>query len=341
LSKSSTDIGAGPIDEAQLVRERGLDPAEWYASKIRVREWTQGKTPCRSAQATLTRRIGPALVRDVRASLRALGRVKPLRFAAGGGGLAEIHLNDAHIAAWENGDIKAFSRTLFSTGAELVRRAIEFERNLVERVLLVVNGDWLHADTVRGETTKGTKLEDVAVPYEVMFREALGVLVGLVNWIAPQRPVEVEIVPGNHDFHSLFAVGMTLEEAYRDNRRVTIRGGTVKYRYVRWGTVLLGFAHGDTGKLGALPGLMAGERARDWGETTWREWHTGHRHADAVFERDGCRIRCIPALTKRNEWAKNQGHGETTRGAEAFLWHRERGYVGHLHQRPLLEQEAA
>lgn len=323
------------------MRERGLDPAEWWPAKVRLKEWemvkANGKVPCRSVQATLVRRVGPALAKGVERSLRALGKVKAARAPAAGGGLAEIHLNDAHVAAWENGDIRAFARTLFATGAELARRALAFEQGLAERVLLVVNGDWLHADTVRGETTKGTRLEDVAIPYEQMFEEALGVLVGLVNWIAPQRPIEVEIVPGNHDFHSLYAVGKALAATYADSQRVTVRCTTKKHRYVRWGTVLLGFAHGDTGKLSDLPGLMSSERREDWGQTTWHEWHTGHVHAEAVLEKAGCRIRSIPALTKRGAWAQNRGFDPTKRGAQAFLWHRERGYVGHLHQAPLLE----
>ena len=321
------------LDAEDVVRAHGLDPADWWASEIRSRQWQQGKTPAWSLRAKLQRRAGPDLVKALKATLANIGKLRGKQKFKAGGTLAEVHLNDAHIGAWEQGDLKAYSRTLWRTAARLVARALEGP-NGVERVLLVVNGDWLHADTVRGETTSGTRLEDVAIPYAQMFKEALGSLVGIVNWIAPQRPVDVLILPGNHDFHALFAVGQALDALYQDNSRVEIHSGTDKHAFREWGCVLLGFTHGDTGALKDLPGLMATERREAWGRTTWHEWHTGHVHAQAQFERAGCRVRCIPALTKRNEWAKNQGFAEAARGAECYLWHRERGYLGHLHESP-------
>lgn len=54
--------------------------------------------------------------------------------------------------------------------------------------------------------------------------------------------------------------------------------------------------HGKAAKAGDLPGIMASDRASDWGETLHRTWYTGHIHNRQFFEAPGCSVESFRIL---------------------------------------------
>ena len=113
---------------------------------------------------------------------------------------------------------------------------------------------------------------------------------------------------------------------------------------MQWGTVLLGFAHGDRIKHDKLPLLMAGEAPQLWAATTHREWHLGHLHHKretqfhAGIEHGPVRVRILPSLTTADDFHYTNGYVGALRAAESYLWSKRRGYVGHLSWSPVLTE---
>ena len=91
-------------------------------------------------------------------------------------------------------------------------------------------------------------------------------------------------------------------------------------KYYKYGKNFIGYSHGDSEKYEDLPLLMASERPQDWGDSVYREWHTGHLHKNEITEKQRIRIRRIPSLVPNSAWAAQKGYN-SVREAQAFVWH--------------------
>ena len=96
-------------------------------------------------------------------------------------------------------------------------------------------------------------------------------------------------------------------------------------KYVRYGSTLIGYTHGNEEKPADLPKIMAQERKSDWGETTYHEWRLGHNHRAKKVEfvsmdtDMGCEIRWLRSLSATDAWHYAKGYVGTRRAAESFL----------------------
>lgn len=112
--------------------------------------------------------------------------------------------------------------------------------------------------------------------------------------------------------------------------------GVKSRKYVRYGTNLLGFTHGDEEKSTDLPLLMAGEMGEAWGYVTHREWHIGHFHKSKEMKfvsgdsHGPVIVRVLPSLSGTDAWHYRKGYVCGNRAAEAYLWSYKNGYTGHF-----------
>jgi hypothetical protein len=113
---------------------------------------------------------------------------------------------------------------------------------------------------------------------------------------------------GNHDDHSSIMLGLCLANFYERDPRVFVDTSPAKFHWYRFGSNLIGTTHGDSCALNKLPGVMACDRAEDWGETRHRIWYTGHRHTDQVIEYPGVMVEVHRTLTPRDAWAAGAGY---------------------------------
>jgi predicted phosphodiesterase len=145
-------------------------------------------------------------------------------------------------------------------------------------------------------------------------------------------PVDLLVVPGNHDRELTTWLRVWCEDAYRDAPDVAIHHHESGRVYVRHGACLIGVTHGDTAKAAQLPGLMADE-APDQADVWHRHWIIGHLHRYEVSERAGGSITTAPAMTRPNPWAlQHFGHGR--RAAVALAYHADRGHCATFVERP-------
>ena len=136
-------------------------------------------------------------------------------------------------------------------------------------------------------------------------------------------PVRIITVPGNHDAITAWHMGDSLECIYGGQKGITFDNDPTPRKYYQWGKIMLGFTHGNKGKHADYPLLFATERPQMFGSTSWREIHVGHLHQVQLREKNGVRVRILPALCAEDIWHSENGYVGNIRSAEAYVWSKE------------------
>lgn len=270
--------------------------------------------------------------------------------------LLEVSIFDLHLGklAWggetgENYDTKIASERFLYSIKKLLERAAGFSYN---RILFPVGSDFFNSDTILNTTTAGTP-QDEDLRWQKTFTTGIKLVVDGIELLKQTGvPVDVLVIPGNHDFERSFYLGTYLSAWYKDDKMVNIDNGASPRKYYKFGQVLLGFTHGSEEKESSLPMIMANdiESKKHWSETTYHEWHLGHIHRKrntkyTVLEKDtglaedlGVTIRYLSSLTGTEEWHHKKGFIGQIKAADAFIWNDEYGFVAHLNSNIIIEE---
>lgn len=220
-------------------------------------------------------------------------------------------LGDPHIGmlAWakETGqdfDLQIAERDLTRAIHLLVDRAPSSKTAVLANV-----GDFFHAEGDDQKTPTGGNKLDCDTRWAKITDIGFNVMRSLIDrLLAKHEIVHVVNVPGNHDPKMARMMTMWLSAVYEREPRVKITDNRNPYIYLRHGKNLLGFAHGDGAKPEQLPGIMAADRAADWGETDYRAWFTGHIHHQTRKEYPGCVVESFRTLAARDYWHSWKGY---------------------------------
>lgn len=252
--------------------------------------------------------------------------------------MVEISLCDVHFGklAWaaetgSNYDLK-IARAVWKNAIEDILALVDTQQ--IERFLFVVGNDFFHFDNMASTTTAGTP-QDADGRYPKVIQTGFEGLTWAIDLLGGMAPVDITLVPGNHDYLASYHIVRELKAWYRHAKHITVDDGPSSRKYVRYGCSLLGFTHGNDEKHDRLPSIMATEAKELWAATTHHEWHLGHRHISkatshqSVDTHEGCVVRILPSLTGVDSWHFKKGY-IGRRAAEAYLWHKARGYLGHF-----------
>jgi len=211
------------------------------------------------------------------------------------------------------------------------------ERSLPTREALIVNlGDLLHYDSMEAKTPRSGHMLDADGRYNKMLKVAAEIMVQAVeSALDHHQSVRVVNAIGNHDETGSQAVALALSHRYHNNRRVTVDTSPAVFNYVRWGDNIIGIHHGHTCKADKLPGVMATDRARDWGECTHRYWWTGHVHHESKREFPGVTVETFPSLAERDAYA-TAGGWRSRQGMYMLKIHNRGGEIGRERSNPLI-----
>jgi hypothetical protein len=219
-------------------------------------------------------------------------------------------MGDPHIGmyAWakETGDdfdLKIAERNLVTAVNRLVESAPASDKALIVNV-----GDFFHSDNKHGTTTKGTMLDMDSRWSHVLQVGVRAMRACIEATLKKHQHVHVINEIGNHDDHTSQVLTLALAMAYEQNPRVTFDESPSHFHYYRFHDVLIGVTHGDTVKPGDLGGVMAADKAEDWGQTTRRYWYTGHVHNRQVFELPGCEVESFRTLAPKDAWTASMGY---------------------------------
>jgi hypothetical protein len=242
--------------------------------------------------------------------------------------LTVIPLGDPHLGmfSWhqETGqdfDLDIAASNLFAAVDHLVGLAPKSKQ-----ALLVNLGDFFHMDNSSNQTTRGTRV-DVDSRWAKVLQVGIKVMRRCIDrLLETHEKVTVINAIGNHDSHSAIMLALALDQFYADEPRVTIDTSPAKFHWYRFGKNLIGVTHGDTVKAKDLPGVMAVDRAKDWGETDYRYWLCGHVHHDTLKEMPGVTIETFRTLAPADAWHKGQGY-RSGQDLKLDVYHRKYGRV--------------
>lgn len=210
----------------------------------------------------------------------------------------------------------------------------------IDRILLPLGHDFFQVDGRENKTAHGTVVSTDGRQQKV-FQVGCDVIVRGIDRLRLIAPVDVVMVPGNHDLESNFSLGEVLKAWYRNDSSVNIDNRAAVRKYYEYGKVMLQLMHGSEETTSVkCAELAAAEQPEMWGRTLYRESHQGHRHkkqgtiqkvqyTEEYGERLGFITRIISALSETDDWHFGRAFVKNIQGAESFIWNAEQGLKSH------------
>lgn len=196
--------------------------------------------------------------------------------------------------------------------------------------VLNIQGDFLHTDGKTPVTPASKHVLDADSRFPKIRRSAIRIIRSLVA-ICLQRHQEVRLIiaEGNHDEESAGWLSDLFAVHYEEEPRVTVNDSVLPFYVFEWGATMLGIHHGHKVKNESLPLLFAAQFPQEWGRTTRREIHCGHRHHRDEKEYNGVTVVQHPTLAARDAYAA-RGGWIADRAAWAITYHKKYGAVGRV-----------
>jgi predicted phosphodiesterase len=214
-------------------------------------------------------------------------------------------------------DRKAARKTLLKCIDRLFNKWKQHGRP--DKILLVLGSDWLHVDSWDGSTTKGTT-QDVDGTYADIFITGLEMARDLVERCAWLAPVEVVVIPGNHDRQSSVALSAFLHAWFRTSEHIAppdLYDQKSRW-YTVYGETLIGLCHGDGIKPEKMGPLASVEARELMGRTKRTVFFHGHHHHFEAKDINGARCFKLPALVPPDRWHQLKGFTLAQRGLTGF-----------------------
>lgn len=273
-----------------------------------------------------------------------LERVEPMPFHGHAAEhLATLYtLTDCHVGmlAWhrEGGadwDLKIAERVLVGCFTQLIEGAPSSALGIVNQL-----GDFLHQDGLAAVTpTSGHNLDSDG-RFPKIVEVAVRILRRVISLaLSKHARVIVLLAEGNHDIVSSIWLRAMFRALYENEPRVTVLDSALPYYVIEHGITMLGFHHGHLSKNQSLPMLMAAQFPKEWGRTTKRYIHCGHRHHAEEKEHSGVTVIQHPTIAARDAHAARGGwHAE--RLIQSITYHSRYGQAARSISTPEMLEEA-
>jgi hypothetical protein len=250
--------------------------------------------------------------------------------------LLEINIFDLHLGkiAWDeetghNYNLEIASNLFNNCINEFIS---ECQDKNIEKIVVPIGNDFFNSDRSHpfNSTTRGTPQEEDA-RWQKTFRTGRQLIVDNILKLSQIAPIDIVMIPGNHDYERNFYLGDSLEGWFYNNPNVNVDNSPSPRKYYKYGSVLIGYTHGNEEKITDLPIIMAHENPTDWALSKFREFHLGHEHRKkeikykSTEEYQGVIIRYMSSLSATDSWHHKRGYIGSKRSAEAIFWDREKG----------------
>ena len=243
--------------------------------------------------------------------------------------LAVYPMGDPHfgLLAWakecgDNFDLKEARRLTLGAVDRLVQSS-----PAAHKALLLPLGDVFHANDQSNATPTSKHQLDVDGRFVHVLQVGIETFRhAILRLLEKHREVVVRFVAGNHDPQAVWALAFTVAAYFDKNPRVRVDLSPSAHWYMRHGKVLIGATHGDKSKAEQLPGVMACDRAEDWGQARHRYWFCGHVHHASVKEFPGVTVETFRTLAAADAYAAGYGY-RAGRDMRCIVLHSEHGEV--------------
>lgn len=324
------------IKEEDILKEFNLDIKEWSLEKLNYSVWDgrdkeNGTIPLYSVKCTFKKKTNLDFDINTMKSLIDsclsvdLPRIESKQLESYDNTLliniADLHLNKLSVNY--NSDI-AISRFKNSLNYFL-------EKSNSKNVIFVVGEDFFNIDTKNRTTTKGTPQDTENNIYE-MFEKGLKLMITTITHLSEYfEDVKVILVQGNHDTVLSYMLSVALYMKFQEYDNVFIDYSISKRKYLKIGNTLLGLGHLDTENKTQKQFLMQNEAKKEYGESKYNYFVSGHLHNYSVEEIGGITYIRLPSLSGVDEWHNDMGYVNSNKGAIALEFDKERGLVNQIH----------
>lgn len=196
----------------------------------------------------------------------------------------------------------------------------------VEKILFVWTNDFFNSDGISNATTGGTP-QDTELKWQKLYVRGVNMLIRAIDKLSTFAPVKTFYIASNHSRQVDYYAICTLQAWFRNYSNVEIDIDPSPRYYERYGVNLIGFAHSYYEKKQNLPHLMQIERAKDWGDTKYREYHLAHYHSEKVEEKGGIVFRWLPSMTGADTWSTDCGYIGAVKRSYSFVYDKYKGLV--------------
>lgn len=243
--------------------------------------------------------------------------------------MAIYPLGDPHVGvlSWsdetgQDWDLKIAERVFCSAFDRVVRTAPP-----CEQAVIVNLGDYFHSDNMEARTTRSGHALDTDGRYAKMIRVGVKIMRQMIKSALEQhKRVRVINATGNHDDTGALFLSVALAEMYENEPRVTVDTSPAPFHYFQHGKSMFGVHHGHSCKPDRLPGVMATDQPKMWGDTVHRMWLTGHIHHDTRKEHAGCVVESFRTLAAKDAYAAWGGY-RAQQDTKCLVIHKEHGEV--------------
>jgi len=230
-----------------------------------------------------------------------------------------------HQEGGSDWNVSLAEKTILAALAQMINQSPQ-----AHTAVLNIQGDFLHTDGKTPVTPTSKHVLDADSRFPKIRRAAIRIIRSLVA-ISLQRHQEVYLIiaEGNHDEESSGWLSDLFAVHYEEEPRVTVSDSVLPFYVFEWGNTMLGVHHGHKVKNESLPLLFAAQFPQEWGRTTRREIHCGHRHHRDEKEYNGVTVVQHPTLAARDAYAA-RGGWIADRAAWAITYHKKYGAVGRV-----------
>jgi hypothetical protein len=194
-----------------------------------------------------------------------------------------------------------------------------------QTAILIVGGDFFHANDNTAETQSGHKL-DVDNRHRKILEAGVDIMVDCIETLlAKHADLLVRIMRGNHDRESHLVLTFALIQRYRDEPRVAIDNSPRDLFMHQWGECAIFAHHGDKFKAQAAA-LYVSDVCPFWSAARHRHFFTGHVHHDHAKDIGPLRWESLRAFCPPDAYAASMGYGGR-RAFQSVTFHKTDGLV--------------
>lgn len=195
-----------------------------------------------------------------------------------------------------------------------------------DHAVLIIGGDFFHADDSRAETPANRHKLDVDGRFWKVLDVGIAIVAETIHKLLQKHAnVIVRVLRGNHDPHSSMTLNFALAERYRNEARVYIEKDPRDLFMLQWGKCAIFAHHGDKGKPQQMA-LYLSDVCPFWSQTRHRHYLTGHVHHDHAKDLGPLRYESLRAFCPPDAYAAGMGYGGR-RALQSITFHKADGLV--------------
>lgn len=225
--------------------------------------------------------------------------------------LSVYAIGDANVGllSWKNETGEDISLDSMMEDLTVAMTLLVAKADKSSTALIVDVGDWFHSDNQTNRTNHSGNPLDVDGRYGKVLKAGMKLAVTLID-LALEKHEKViwRSAIGNHNEHSAIMMMAFLDAWYRNEPRVKIEDSENMFFYMSWGKNLIGITHGHTVKAEKLGEIMAVDCEKQWSESEYRWWCTGHIHHQSVKEFPSCTVETFNTLIGKDAWHSASGY---------------------------------